>query len=126
MKIVWETKKILGDDTIEVNPTAVRVPVFYGHSEAVHIETREKISAERATELLAAFSGVTVVDDRRDGGYPTAVTDAAGNDSVYVGRIREDISHPRGLNMWIVSDNVRKGAATNSVQIAECLIRDYL
>lgn len=126
MKMVWETKKIMGDDSIEVNPTAVRVPVFYGHSEAVHIETREKISAKKATELLENFPGVVVIDEREEGGYPTAVTDAAGNDPVYVGRIREDISHPRGLNMWIVADNVRKGAATNSVQIAECLVRDYL
>lgn len=126
MKMVWETKKIMGDDTIEVNPTAVRIPVFFGHSEACHIETREKITAEAATELLKGFPGVEVIDERQDGGYPTAVTEAAGTDAVYVGRIREDLSHPRGLNLWIVSDNVRKGAATNSVQIAECLIRDYL
>ena len=126
MKMVWETKKIMGDDSIEVNPTAVRIPVFYGHSEAVHIETKEKISAEQVRALLEDFEGVEVIDDRVDGGYPTAVTEAAGQDPVYVGRIREDISHPRGINLWVVSDNVRKGAATNSVQIAECLIRDYL
>ena len=126
MKMVWETKKIMGDATIEVNPTAVRVPVFYGHSEAIHIETKEKITAEKATELLKAFPGVVVVDERVDGGYPTAVSEAAGQDAVFVGRIREDISHPRGLNLWVVADNVRKGAATNSVQIAECLVRDYL
>ncbi|RBP50979.1 aspartate-semialdehyde dehydrogenase [Arenicella xantha] len=126
MKMVWETKKILGDDRIEVNPTAVRVPVFYGHSEALHIETREKISVEQATELLRNFDGIVVVDDRQDGGYPTAVKHASGTDPVYVGRIREDISHPRGLNLWVVADNVRKGAATNSVQIAECLVKDYL
>jgi len=126
MKMVWETKKILGDDSIVVNPTCVRVPVFFGHSEACHIETTEKISAAKATELLRSFAGVEVIDEREDGGYPTAVTDAAGKDAVYVGRIREDISHPRGLNLWVVSDNVRKGAATNSVQIAEYLIRDYL
>ena len=126
MKMIWETKKILGDDTIEVNPTCVRVPVFYGHSEACHIETRDKISAEQARELLENAPGIEVIDDRVDGSYPTAVTDAARSDSVFVGRIREDISHPRGLNLWVVSDNVRKGAATNSVQIAECLIRDYL
>lgn len=126
MKMVWETKKIMGDDSIEVNPTAVRIPVFYGHSEACHIETRDKISAEEVTALLESTPGIVVIDDREDGGYPTAVTDAAGTDPVYVGRIRDDISHPRGINLWVVADNVRKGAATNSVQIAECLIRDYL
>ena len=126
MKMVWETRKIMGDDRIEVNPTAVRVPVFYGHSEAVHIETREKISSDQALELLRKAPGVIVVDDRQPGGYPTAVTEGAGNDPVYVGRVREDISHPRGLNLWVVSDNVRKGAALNSLQIAEVLIKDYL
>ncbi|MGJ4730551.1 aspartate-semialdehyde dehydrogenase [Luteimonas sp. SDU101] len=119
MKLVWETRKILGDDSIQVNPTAVRVPVFYGHSEAVAIETREKVTPEAARELLAASPGVEVVDDRKPGGYPTPVTHASGNDAVYVGRIREDISHPRGLNLWIVSDNIRKGAALNAVQLAE-------
>jgi len=126
MKMVWETKKIMGDDRIEVNPTAVRIPVFYGHSEACHIETREKITAEQAIELLAGFPGIVVIDEHVDGGYPTAVTEAAGTDPVYVGRVREDISHPRGLNLWVVADNVRKGAATNSIQIAECLVKDYL
>jgi len=126
MKMVWETKKIFEDDSIEVNPTAVRIPAFYGHSEACHIETKEKITAEQATKLMQEFDGIVVIDEREDGGYPTAVTDASGTDPVYVGRIREDISHPRGLNMWVVADNVRKGAATNSVQIAECLVRDYL
>ena len=126
MKMVWETKKIMGDDSIEVNPTAVRIPVFYGHSEACHIETKEKITVEQATKLLNEFPGVVVIDERVDGGYPTAITEAAGNDPVYVGRIREDISHPRGLNLWVVADNVRKGAATNSVQIAECLVKDHL
>ena len=125
MKMVWETRKIFGDANIQVNPTAVRVPVFYGHSEAIHIETREKISAEQARELLAKAPGVVVMDERANGGYPTAVTDAAGKDDVFVGRIREDISHPRGLNLWVVSDNVRKGAATNSVQIAETLVREH-
>jgi aspartate-semialdehyde dehydrogenase len=119
MKLVWETQKILGDVNIQVNPTAVRVPVFYGHSEAVHIETRDKISADAARQLLAHAPGVEVVDERKAGGYPTPVTHASGNDPVYVGRIREDISHPRGLNLWIVSDNIRKGAALNAVQIAE-------
>ncbi len=126
MKIVWETKKILEDDAILINPTAVRVPVFYGHSEAVHIETGKKITAEAARALLERAPGVEVVDRREPGGYPTAVTEAAGNDPVYVGRIREDISHPRGLDLWVVADNVRKGAALNSVQIAEILLRDYL
>ena len=126
MKMVWETKKIMGDESIEVNPTAVRIPVFFGHSEACHIETREKISAEQVTQLLEETDGIVVIDSHQDGGYPTAVTDAAGTDVVYVGRIREDISHPRGINLWVVADNVRKGAATNSVQIAECLIRDHL
>ena len=126
MKMVWETKKIMGDDAILVNPTCVRVPVFYGHSEAVHIETREKITAEQARELLRKAPGVEVLDEHVPGGYPTAVTEAASNDATYVGRIREDVSHPRGLNLWVVADNVRKGAALNSVQIAEILIRDYL
>ena len=126
MKMVWETRKIMGDDTIQVNPTAVRVPVFYGHSEAVHIETRTKITADEALELLRKAPGVVVMDERKPGGYPTAVTEGAGNDPVYVGRVREDISHPRGLNLWVVSDNIRKGAALNSMQIAEVLIKDYL
>jgi aspartate-semialdehyde dehydrogenase len=126
MKMLWETQKIMEDDSILVNATAVRVPVFYGHSEAIHIETREKITAERARELLARAPGIQVMDERRDGGYPTAATDAAHQDAVFVGRIREDISHPRGLNMWVVADNLRKGAALNSVQIAEVLVRDYL
>ena len=125
MKMVWETRKILDDDAIQVNPTCVRVPVFYGHSEAVHIETREKISATEARSLLDDFPGVTVFDEREDGGYPTAVTEAAGHDAVFVGRIREDISHPRGLDFWVVSDNIRKGAALNSIQIAEYLLKDY-
>jgi aspartate-semialdehyde dehydrogenase len=126
MKMVWETRKIMGDDSILVNPTAVRVPVFYGHSEAIHIETRDKISAEQATELLKQAPGIEVLDDRDDGGYATAVTEASGHDLVYVSRIREDISHPKGLNLWVVADNVRKGAALNSVQIAEVLVENYL
>lgn len=126
MKMVWETRKIIGDDTILVNPTAVRVPVFYGHSEAIHIETRDKITAEKAREVLSTFPGVVVIDEQKDGGYPTAVTESSGQDPVYVGRIREDISHPNGLNLWVVSDNVRKGAALNSVQIAELLVEKYL
>jgi aspartate-semialdehyde dehydrogenase len=126
MKMVWETRKIFEDESIQVNPTAVRVPVFYGHSEAVHIETKEKIDVSTARKLLEEMPGVTVLDEHQDGGYPTAVTEAAGEDPVFVGRLREDISHPRGLNMWVVSDNVRKGAALNSVQIAEILVKHYL
>ncbi|GAW84837.1 aspartate-semialdehyde dehydrogenase [Bathymodiolus platifrons methanotrophic gill symbiont] len=126
MKMVWETKKILGDDSILVNPTAVRVPVFYGHSEAIHIETRDKISVEKVREILAAAPGITVMDERVDGGYPTAVTESSGNDDVFVGRIREDISHEKGIDLWVVADNVRKGAALNSVQIAEELVKNYI
>ena len=125
MKMVWETQKILGDDAIRVNPTCVRVPVFYGHSEAVHIETKEKISADEVRTLLTDFPGVMVMDEREDGGYPTAVTEASGHDAVFVGRIREDLSHPRGINFWVVSDNIRKGAALNSIQIAEYLLKHY-
>lgn len=126
MKMVWETHKIFGDDSILVNPTAVRVPVFYGHSEALHIETRDKLSAEDARKLLQNAPSVSVMDERNDGGYPTAVTEASGNDATWVGRIRDDISHPRGLNLWVVSDNIRKGAALNSIQIAELLAQNYL
>ncbi len=126
MKMVRETKKIMGDDTISINPTAVRVPVFYGHSEAIHLETREKLLASDARNLLASSQGIAIVDDHVDGGYPTAVTDGSGTDSVYIGRIREDISHPNGLNFWVVADNLRKGAALNSIQIAEKLIEKYL
>ncbi len=126
MKMVWETRKIFEDDSIMVNPTAVRVPVFYGHSEAIHIETRDKITADRARELLSKADGINVLDEQKDGGYPTAVSEGANTDPVYVGRIREDISHDKGLDMWVVSDNVRKGAALNSVQIAEILIKEYL
>ena len=126
MKMVWETRKIMEDESILVNPTTVRVPVFYGHSEAVHIETRKKLTAAEARKLLEKAPGVVVVDEHKDGGYPTAVTEATGHDPVYVGRLREDISHPRGLDMWVVSDNIRKGAALNSIQIAEILVKDYL
>ena len=126
MKMVWETQKILDDPDILVNPTCVRVPVFFGHAEAVHIETGEPITAESALALLEAAEGVTVLDKHEDGGYPTPVTEAAGADPVFVGRVRADISHPRGLNLWVVADNVRKGAALNSVQIAEVLLSEYL
>jgi aspartate-semialdehyde dehydrogenase len=126
MKMQWETCKILGDESIRVNATAVRVPVFYGHSEALHIETRRKISAVDARALLERAPGVQVMDERKPGGYPTAVTEAANHDTVYVGRIRDDMTHERGLNLWVVGDNVRKGAATNAIQIAEILVREYL
>ncbi|MFT6256823.1 MAG: aspartate-semialdehyde dehydrogenase, partial [Cellvibrionaceae bacterium] len=123
MKMVWETQKIFGDDEIVVNPTAVRVPVFYGHSEAIHIETRQPVDAEDVKAVLRDAPGVELFDD--DSEYPTAVTEAAGNDPVYVGRVRKDISHSHGINLWVTADNIRKGAALNSVQIAEILIRDY-
>ena len=125
MKICWETQKIMQDPSIRVNATAVRVAVFYGHSEVVHIETRRKITAAQARAVLEKAPGVAVIDERTAGGYPTAVTEAANHDTVYVGRIREDMSHERGLDLWIVADNIRKGAATNSVQIAEILVSEY-
>ena len=121
MKLVHETRKILGDASIQVNPTAVRVPVFFGHSEAVHLETRDKITAAEARALLEKAPGVEVVDNPAAGEWPTPVTHASGSDPVFVGRIREDISHPRGLSLWIVADNIRKGAALNAVQVAELL-----
>jgi aspartate-semialdehyde dehydrogenase len=124
MKMVWETQKIFEDERIRVNPTCVRVPVFHGHAEAVHIETQERLSVEEARRLLASAPGVRVIDEREDGGYATQVTDAAGKDAVFVSRLREDISCERGLDLWVVSDNLRKGAALNSIQIAELLIRD--
>jgi aspartate-semialdehyde dehydrogenase len=126
MKMVWETRKILGDNEILVNPTAVRIPAFYGHSEAVHLETRDKISAAEVTDLLAAAPGIEVLDGLETGAYPTAVTESSGTDPVFVGRIREDISHPRGIDLWVVADNIRKGAALNSVQIAEKLAKKFL
>jgi aspartate-semialdehyde dehydrogenase len=126
MRMVWETSRLFEDPSILLNPTAVQVPLFYGHGEAIHLETREKITAAQASELLHMAPGVEVVDRREEGGYPTAVSDAVGSDAVYVGRIREDLSHPRGLDLWVVSDNLRKGAALNSVQIAEILVSDYL
>ena len=126
MKMVWETRKILGDNDILVNPTAVRIPVFYGHSEAVHIETRDKISAADVVQLLQKAPGIQVVDGVETGAYPTPVTESSGADPVFVGRIREDISHPRGIDLWVVADNIRKGAALNSVQIAEKLAKNYL
>ncbi len=126
MKMVWETRKILDDEEILVNPTAVRIPVFFGHSEAVHIETRDRISAADVSQLLAGAPGLELLDGVKTGEYPTAVTESSGADPVFVGRIREDISHPRGINLWVVADNIRKGAALNSVQIAEILAKNYL
>lgn len=125
MKMVNETKKILSDDSIAVTATTVRVPVFYGHSESVNIETEKKISAQKVRELLAVAPGVKVVDDPASQRYPLAI-DAAGKDSTFVGRIREDESIANGINMWIVADNLRKGAALNAVQIAEILAKDFL
>jgi len=126
MKMVWETQKILEDPNIQVNPTCVRVPVFYSHSEAVHIETRDKITVEEVRELLKKAPGVKLMDKREAGGYPTPIPEGTDHDEVWVGRIRKDISHPHGIDMWVVSDNLRKGAALNSVQIAELLIKDYI
>lgn len=126
MKMVWETQKIFADSELLVNPTCVRVPVFFGHSEAIHIETVDKMTAVEAQELLRKAPGITLLDEPVDGGYATAVSDAAGHDPVFVSRVREDISHPLGLDLWVVADNVRKGAALNSVQIAEHMIRGYL
>ena len=121
LKMVSETRKIFGDSTIAVSPTAVRVPVITGHSEALAIETHEPISASKARELLEAAEGIEVVDDFAHGLYPQPI-DAAGRDPVYVGRIREDVGNPGGIQMWVVSDNLRKGAALNAVQIAERLL----
>jgi len=126
MKMVWETQKIMEDPEILVNPTCVRVPVFYAHSEAVHIETRKPLSVEDARAMLKKAPGIKVMDEHKDGGYPTPIGEGTDRDEVWVGRIRRDISHPNGLNLWIVSDNLRKGAALNSIQIAEVLIKDYL
>jgi aspartate-semialdehyde dehydrogenase len=126
MKMVQETRKIMGLPELGVNPTAVRIPVFFGHSEAIHVETQRKLTAAEATDILRHAPGVEVLDERVDGGYPTPVTEAVNTDAVYVSRIREDISCQSGLNLWVVADNVRKGAALNSVQIAEILIHDYL
>ncbi|BCV21151.1 aspartate-semialdehyde dehydrogenase [Moorella sp. Hama-1] len=125
MKMVNETRKIMGDDTIQVTATTVRVPVFNSHSEAVNIETREKLTADQARELLRQAPGVVVVDDLENKAYPLAVQ-ADGRDEVFVGRIREDFSIANGLNLWVVADNLRKGAATNAIQIAEVLLQEGL
>jgi len=125
MKMVLETQKIMGDPDIKVSATCVRVPVVYGHSEAINIATRRKISPQRVRELLAAAPGVKVVDDPANKAYPMPI-DAAGQDLTLVGRIREDLSQERGIDMWISADNIRKGAATNAVQIAEVLAEKYI
>ena len=125
MKMVNETRKILEDDSIRITATTVRVPVFYGHSESVNIETEKKITDDEVRDLLSKAPGVTVLDDPPSLTYPLAI-DAAGNDDTFVGRIREDHSIDNGINMWVVADNIRKGAALNAVQIAEILIKDYL
>jgi len=125
VKMVNETKKIMHDDSIEVTATCVRIPVFYGHSESVNIETEKKITPEEVRELLENFQGVVLIDDPKNDKYPLAL-DAAGRDPVYVGRIREDFSIPNGINMWVVADNIRKGAALNAIQIAEVLIEKYI
>jgi len=123
MKMVNETRKIMHDESIRVSATAVRVPVFYAHSEALHIETRREIAPEKAREILSRAPGVVVVDDPQRGDYPLAI-DVAGRDEVFVGRIREDLVFTPGLAMWVVADNIRKGAATNAVQIAELLVKE--
>jgi aspartate-semialdehyde dehydrogenase len=124
-KLMNETRKILDDPSIRISATCVRVPVVIGHSEAVNVQTREQLSPERARELLSGAPGVTVIDDPPSARYPQAI-DAAGSDDVYVGRIRRDPSHERALDLWIVSDNLRKGAATNAVQLAELLHERHL
>ncbi|QER42144.1 aspartate-semialdehyde dehydrogenase [Thermodesulfobacterium sp. TA1] len=125
MKMVEETKKIMEDESIRVTATTVRVPVFYGHAESVNIETEKKINVEKAIELLEKAPGVLVFDNPEKKVYPLQI-EVAGRDEVFVGRIREDFSVENGLNLWIVADNLRKGAATNAVQIAELLIKHYL
>ncbi|NPA39434.1 MAG: aspartate-semialdehyde dehydrogenase [Thermodesulfobacteria bacterium] len=125
IKMIEETKKIMEDPNIKVTATTVRVPVFYGHAEAVNVETEKKITVEKAFELFKNAPGIVVVDDPENAVYPLQI-DVAGKDEVFVGRIREDFSVECGLNLWVVADNLRKGAATNAVQIAEVLIRDYL
>ena len=126
MKMVWETCKIMEDSNILVNPTAVRVPVIYGHSEAIHVELKRPMTAEEARTILSKAPGVKVIDNIGKTSYPTVIKNAIGHDDVFVGRIRQDISHPNGLNLWVVADNIRKGAASNAVQIAEILQREFL
>ena len=126
MKMLWETQKILADEEIAVNATCVRVPVFHGHSESVHLDTRSYISADEVREILRQSPGVEVIDHPEEQKYASAVTNASGSDAVYVSRIREDLTGNNGINMWVVSDNGRKGAALNAVQIAELLIEKFL
>lgn len=126
MKLVWETRKVLDLPDLPVNPTTVRVPVFFGHAAAIHLETQRKLSAQEATELLRHAAGVEVLDGMATDAFPTPVTEAVNAEKIYVSRIREDISHASGLDLWVVADNVRNSAALNSVQIAEILVRDYL
>lgn len=123
MKMVLETQKIFADDTVRVNATAVRVPVFFGHAEAIHLETSQPIDAQQVKDLLQAAPGIKLMEAGED--FPTQVSDSAGHDDVFVGRVRNDISHPNGINLWVVGDNIRKGAATNSVQIGELLLKEY-
>lgn len=125
IKLAEETRKLFNDDAMRINATCLRVPVFYGHSLAVHLETRTPLPVTTARALLEKSPGVKVVDAGKPGGYPTAVTEAAGDDVVYIGRLRQDLSDAHGLDLWIVADNVRKGAALNSIQIAEILVKDY-
>lgn len=126
MKLVNETQKVFDDESIMVNATAVRVPVFIGHAASVHVETKAKISAGKVQDLLQQTDGIELLNDEQSGGWPTSVTEAAGNDSVHIGRVREDISTDNGINLWVVTDNMRKGAATNTVQIAEILVKLYI
>ena len=122
--MVLETQKIFKDKKIKINPTAVRVPVFYGHSEAIHFETKNPLSVREAKKLLKKSPGVIVME--KDDEFPTPVNNAALHDAVFVGRVRKDISCDHGLNCWVVADNVRKGGALNAVQIAELLVKDYI
>lgn len=126
LTLVLETRRLLGEPELPVNVSCVRVPTFFGDGLTVHLETREPVAVEQVRAALEAADGVRVYDEAVPEGYATAVTEAVGSDSVFVSRIREDISHPRGVSLWIVSDNLRKGAALNGVQIAELLIKDYL
>jgi len=126
MKMIWETRKIFGDNDIIVNPTAVRVPVFYGHSEAVHIITEKPISRDKALIALKTAPGVIVVDNPEKKQYASPAKHSAGKNAVFVSRVREQLETDNGLDLWVVSDNIRKGAALNSIQIAEKLIKNYL
>lgn len=126
MKLVWESRKILELPELPVNPTTLRAPVFFGHCEAIHLETQRQLTAQEAAAILRKAPGVEVLDGRGDGDYPTPVTEAVNTDKVFVSRIREDISQSFGLNLWVVADNVRNSAALNGVRIAEILLQDYL